>query len=663
MGFSIDWPEIDEHSFVSVSAALRSRRWSLSSPVRPLAHWTVPDRIGLAEAALESFFGRKHAITCCNGSAAIVISLQALGIGPGSRVLLPALTWVGCASAVLRCGASPVFADSLASSPVMDSAAAAQKCGRIDAVLAVHTYASALDIDVVRQHFPGIPIIEDFSHSHGGRRDDGLLLGCQGDISVASFQASKVLTCGEGGAAFTDDDALAERLRALRADSRLPVKDKSTGCFGGLAPHGSQHGYNLTMSEIAAALLLNQLQLLPDQLVRRATGAAAFLEAAASLGVESVGDAAVIASGGFYRLPVRHPDHDGAGMADLVRRTLNLQLDRSYPPIPVSPLYRPQSIPVFRHAVAEDQNDVFPQAERWSRSLCPLQHEYFLAPVPTLIRLAHGLTGRVSPPVAPVTVAGGEAEAITVVTITRGDRPSLARAIASAAGQEIAAKLTLLLIVDGPHCLDLPPPSGAIASLRQLSVHGPVLSAVDNSLVHLARLRNLAVSLVETPFVTFLDDDNRWMSDHLSSLLDALACSGADAAYSWRYLEDADGKPWSASHFPWLPPGKARDARWQELLAEGVVVPGEPVVRDRMVLSDGRVGMVDTGAWLFRTAMLHSLPFVTSYSDEDLRTMNSEDDKLLAQMIRNNISGFCTERATFFYRLGGCSNGKMNNLV
>jgi hypothetical protein len=215
-------------------------------------------------------------------------------------------------------------------------------------------------------------------------------------------------------------------------------------------------------------------------------------------------------------------------------------------------------------------------------------------------------------------------------------------------------------VVDGSLCLELPPPSGAITHIRQVSVHGSAMSAESHPLMRVARLRNLAVSIVETPLITFLDDDNRWATDHLSLLQEALMSSGADVAHSWRNLEESDGRAWSGRIYPWLPPGANRDARWQELLAEGIVVEGEPIIRDRMSMSDGTVGMVDMGAWLFRTAVLRNLHFATFYSEEECKAMTGEDDKLLAQLVRNHVIGVCTDRATLFYRLGGFSNVDMN---
>ena len=650
------WPEFDESGFLSIITALRGNRWSISSP----PYWGKQSRIDLAETALSSFFGRNHAVTSCNGSAAIVMALQALGIGPGNRVLLPAMTWVGCASAILRCGAIPVFADSCAESPVMDVAAAAESCGQVDAILVVHTYASAQDICIVRKYFPGTPIVEDFSHCHGGRQADGCLLGRQGDISICSFQATKILTCGEGGAAFTDNYEIAERLCALRADSRIRHHDRLRGGLSDLVAHGSQHGYNLAMSEISAALLLDQLQRLPEQLDRRAKGAAAFQEAANALGLEIIGEQAIIASGGFYRLPVRAAGKNGRDL-DLAAKALNIQLDKPYPPIPKSPLYQPRSVPSFRQVASERSEGNFPIAERWSESLCTIQHEFFLAHPSLLTELAYILLGKKRPIKMSEMVVCSGIEEVTIVILTQGDRTSLASAIASVALQIGVSGLNVLIVVDGNVCLELPSPSGAIAQIRQVSIHGSAMSGTAHSLIRVARLRNLAISLVETPLVTFLDDDNYWATDHLISLLDLLRRSGADVAHSWRHLEEPCGRAWSGQIFPWLPPGADRIARWQELLAEGIVVDGESIIRDQMFMSDGTAGMVDMGEWLFRTMVLRNLPFATDYNEKECRTMTGEDDKLLAQLVRNHVIGVCTERATLFYRLGGFSNADMHN--
>lgn len=651
----VAWPEFDENSLVSMLTALRGGRWSISSPLNGSTLFPKTSRIDLVEDALSSFFGRNHAVTVCNGSAAILIALQVLGIGPGCRVLLPAFTWVGCASAILRCGASPVFADSCKESPLMDVSSAAASIGTVDAVLVAHTYASAQNIDNVRAYFPNIPIIEDFSHCHGGRYQNGQFVGCQGDISLCSFQATKVLTCGEGGAVFTDNGNIAARLRALRADSRIRRKNGFISGISDLVEHESQHGYNLAMSEISAALLLDQLHRFPEQLDRRAKSVAVFQEAANSLGLEIIGDSSIISSGGFYRLPLSLLGKDGKDLVETAKK-LNIRLDIPYLPITKSPLYLPTSVPNFRLATSESIRGEFPIAEKWSKCLCTIQHELFLAPPDKMTDLAYNLIGKISPKKTSQVAVSRNNEGITVVILTRGDRDSLANAIESVALQTGIRDLKVLVMVDGDCFLKLPPPSGAIIQIEQVSINGSLISGAANSLIRVARLRNIAIGLVETPLIAFLDDDNHWAAEHLVSLLAALRDSEADVAYSWRRLYEPSGEAWSGKKFPWLPPGKERDARWKELITEGIIVEGESIIRDRMFMSNGTQGMVDMGEWLFHTNILRNLPFVTQYSEDEFKTMIGEDDKLLEKMIRNHVVGVCTERATLFYRLGGFSN-------
>ncbi len=213
------WPQVDARTMEVVSASLIARRWSISG--LPSPH---PSFVARVEADFARLIGREYCVTTCNGSSAIVIALQALGIGPGHRVLVPATTWVGCATAVHRVGASPVFMDGDENSPCMNPAIPQDIDPKsIDAILAVHLYASHDDVDRLRRWAPHAMIVEDCSHCHTASDKHGRALGTLGDISIFSFQATKILTCGEGGAALTDESSLAARLAALRSSrTRTP---------------------------------------------------------------------------------------------------------------------------------------------------------------------------------------------------------------------------------------------------------------------------------------------------------------------------------------------------------------------------------------------------------------------------------------------------------
>lgn len=209
------WPPQDERVGRTLSFAAVAGRWPISGPPSSL-----PSFLAAVAPRVAALAGRRHAVMTTSGSSAIVLALQALGVGPGCRVVVPALTWVGCATAVLRTGAQPVFFDAGARTPCTPSELTNIELPPADAVLAVHLYASQVDIPALRKRFPGVPIIEDCSHLHGSFTLARRPLGSLGDVSIFSFQATKILPAGEGGTVATDDADMAARLLALGTDSR-----------------------------------------------------------------------------------------------------------------------------------------------------------------------------------------------------------------------------------------------------------------------------------------------------------------------------------------------------------------------------------------------------------------------------------------------------------
>lgn len=324
----VKWPEADERTVEALRKVVMGDCWAIAQEGNSESH------VELVEAALAKRIGRRYAVTMCNGSAAIVVALRALGIGPGDIVAVPALTWVACATAVHRVGAAPVFVDALPDSPLMDTS---QIPSDARAILAVHLYASYTDVEKLRRDNPGIPIIEDFSHCFGAPG-----VGSYGHISICSFQAGKVLTCGEGGAAFTNDSNIAAIMESIRSDSRMRMPD------GSMVP-GIAYGENYAMSDISAALLLDQLWRLDDQCARRRDALGRFI---ASNETRFYIDPTAV-EGAFYGVPV---DSYNSGRTHPV-----------YPPIPYSPLYR----------LREFRSQQWSNALKWS-SRVYIPHEMFL---------------------------------------------------------------------------------------------------------------------------------------------------------------------------------------------------------------------------------------------------------------------------------------------
>jgi len=221
------------------------------------------------EGALAEACDARHAVATVNGTAALHVSLVALGIGREDAVICPALTFVATANAIRYCGATPVFADSspetLGLCPqklgefldrdceVSSGRLLHRQTGlRIAAILPVHLFGHPVELNetlALAARF-GVPVIEDATESLGSCYRDRPT-GALGDVGVFSFNGNKIITSGGGGAVVTNDDALASKIRHLATTAR---QDR-----------GWQHdhdmlGFNYRMPNLNAALALGQLE-------------------------------------------------------------------------------------------------------------------------------------------------------------------------------------------------------------------------------------------------------------------------------------------------------------------------------------------------------------------------------------------------------------------
>jgi perosamine synthetase len=222
------------------------------------------------EAAFAEFCDTKHAISCCNGTAALHLSLLALGVRPGDEVIVPTLTFVATANAVTYCGARPVFVDSEAEAWTLDPALIEAKITpRTRAIIAVHIYGHPADMcaleSIARRH--KLFLIEDAAEAHGARYQ-GRSVGSLGDIAAFSFYGNKIIATGEGGMVVTDDDALARRAAQFRGQGQ----DFERRYWFPII------GYNYRMMNLPAAIGLAQLERVNWNLQRRSEIAAWYLE-------------------------------------------------------------------------------------------------------------------------------------------------------------------------------------------------------------------------------------------------------------------------------------------------------------------------------------------------------------------------------------------------
>lgn len=170
------------------------------------------------EQKFSATVGRKYGIAVANGTAALEVAVQALGIGAGDEVIMPAFTIISCAMAVTKQGAIPVLVDSDINTWNMNvNEIEAKLTPRTKAIMIVHLYGLPVEVDKILELAKkyDLKVIEDAAEMHG-QTYKGKPCGSFGDISTFSFYPNKHITTGEGGMVVTDNEELAERCRELR---------------------------------------------------------------------------------------------------------------------------------------------------------------------------------------------------------------------------------------------------------------------------------------------------------------------------------------------------------------------------------------------------------------------------------------------------------------
>ncbi len=225
---------------------------------KPFRWWKKGSKALQFEQAYAAHIGVKYAIGVTSGTTALSAALAALEIGPGDEVIIPAWTWYADFDTVVLAGALPVFAEIDSSLNIDPEDIEARITPRTKAIIAVSLQGGPADMDpileVARKH--GLPVLEDFSQCIGGRYR-GKYLGSIADIGISSFQQSKTITSGEGGAVVTNDPVLFER--AVRFHDVGSLRDPYKGSLGG----GRLNGFvasNFRMSEFTGAIMKAQEQ-------------------------------------------------------------------------------------------------------------------------------------------------------------------------------------------------------------------------------------------------------------------------------------------------------------------------------------------------------------------------------------------------------------------
>jgi len=202
-----------------------------------------------------AFVGRRYGVAVNSGTAALQLALHALGVEAGSRVAQPSYACAALITATHQQGAEPVLFD-VSEEYNVDSELIAEDC---DTAIVVHLFGATASLPAHRR------VIEDIAQSFGGKT------GCGGVVSITSFYATKLMTTGEGGMLFTDDDTLADEARDLRDYDNRDV-------------YRLRHAFKMT--DIQAAIGRVQLETLPEFLAQRLVIAARYHEAFDGLPLE-----------------------------------------------------------------------------------------------------------------------------------------------------------------------------------------------------------------------------------------------------------------------------------------------------------------------------------------------------------------------------------------
>jgi UDP-2-acetamido-2-deoxy-ribo-hexuluronate aminotransferase len=240
--------------FIDLKTQYRTLKESIDARIqRVLDHgqYVLGPEVGELEERLAEYVRVRHCVTCASGTDALLIPLMALDVGPGDEVITSPFTFVATAEMIALLGARPVFVDVEPDTCNIDAGAIARAITtRTRAIMPVSLYGQPADMDEINalgaQH--GLVVIEDAAQSFGatykGRRS-----GALSTVGCTSFFPSKPLGCyGEGGAIFTDDDALAKAMREIRHHGQ----DRRY--------HHTRLGINGRLDTIQCAVLLAKLE-------------------------------------------------------------------------------------------------------------------------------------------------------------------------------------------------------------------------------------------------------------------------------------------------------------------------------------------------------------------------------------------------------------------
>ena len=338
------WPLYDEREKELLLEALESREWGRMNG-------KMNDTF---EEKFSQFQRVKHTTAVCNGTVALRIALFAAGVGPGDEVILPSYTFVATATSVIEANAIPIMADIEIDTFNIDPESVEQLItDRTKAIMPVHFGGAPADMDrireIARRH--NLVVIEDAAQAQGSEWQ-GTRVGAIGDVGTFSFQLSKNMTSGEGGALVTGDNNMHEKIRSFYNCGRKP---------GHPWYFHFEISSNLRLSEFQAAVLIAQLEREEENLAKRIENAKYLDELLSKIeGIEPIIYPEQVKSS-YYLYIFKY---DKGGFGDLSKERFVEALNAEG--IPVMPGY---PFPLYRQPL-------FVEGRYWQKN-CPFSCQFY----------------------------------------------------------------------------------------------------------------------------------------------------------------------------------------------------------------------------------------------------------------------------------------------
>ncbi len=265
----LTWPQefpgvhwIDEQEEQAVLDVVRNGSLFRYYGLKPARH------VDELEQAARQFYGVKHALAINSGTGALICAMSALGVGPGSEVIIPSFLWVASVGAIIQVGAIPVIAEVDESFNLSPDTLEHAITPRTKLIVTIHMAGSPCDMDAIMAiaNRRNIPVLEDCAQCNGGSYR-GRKLGSIGKMAIFSLQLNKNITCGEGGLILTNDDRLFERAFATHDMGMV----RKNGRLAQPEDYALSWGQGRRMTELCGAVAGVQLKKLPT-IVERMRG-------------------------------------------------------------------------------------------------------------------------------------------------------------------------------------------------------------------------------------------------------------------------------------------------------------------------------------------------------------------------------------------------------